>query len=359
MRPLYPLRLQPALREKIWGSRRLSPFFRDRSATQPPIGEAWYTFEEALIDNGELAGRKLQDLMIELGPRLLGDAHQPRRMERRSVGQGGDGAAPKPYFPILSKLLFVGEALSVQVHPNDAYALENEGGPGKTEMWYIVDAEPGASVALGLTEPLPHERLVEAAHSGEIEKYLKWEPVQSGDVVFVPPGLLHTMGPGLTICEIQQNSDLTYRFFDFGRPGPDGQPRPLHVHEAAAVMLRDPWPGPPPRIRMHHAHVDRELLAGCPYFASELLSWDAAFHHEPDRARFQILILLQGEGMLDGEPYGPGDGFVIPAHAEPFRIDPHSPSRALVAYEPDLEHLRAESARLGATPEDIVRALMD
>ncbi|MBI1355686.1 MAG: class I mannose-6-phosphate isomerase [Acidobacteria bacterium] len=359
MSALYPLRLQPALKEKIWGSRRLSPFFRDRGGDQAPIGEAWYTFEEAVIDNGELAGRSLLDLMAELGPRLLGDAHLPRAVQRCSVGEGGDGRPAKPYFPILSKLLFVGEALSVQVHPNDEYALANEGGPGKTEMWYIADAEPGAAVALGLTEPLPRERLVEAAHSGEIEKYLNWEPVQAGDVVFVPPGLLHTMGPGLTICEIQQNSDLTYRFFDFGRPGPDGKLRALHVHEAAAVMLHDPWPGPPPRIRMHHAHVDRELLAGCPYFASELLSWDAAFFHEPDRARFQIVIVLSGEGTLDGEPYGPGDGFVIPAYAEPFEIAPRSPSRALVAYEPDLERLRSESARAGATPADIARALMD
>jgi len=359
MNPLYPLRLRPALKEKIWGSRKLSPFFADRAADQAPVGEAWYTFEEAVIDNGPLAGRSLLDVMRELGPYLLGDAHTPRDLVRRSANQTDPHEAARPYFPVLTKLLFVGDVLSVQVHPSDAYALENEGGPGKTEMWYIVDAEPGAAVALGLTEKLPQERLIEAARSGEIEEYLKWEPVRTGDVVFVPPGLLHTMGKGLTICEIQQNSDLTYRFFDFGRPGPDGKPRALHVHEAAAVMLDDPWPGPPPRIELHHDHVTRELLAGCPYFASELLSWDGAFQFEPNPLHFQILIMLAGEGTLAGEPYRPGDGFLIPAHAEAFEIQPSLPSRALLAYEPNLEHLREATRQAGASAEQIARALMD
>ncbi len=359
MNPLYPLRLRPALKEKIWGSRKLSPFFADRRADQEPIGEAWYTFEEAVIDNGPLGGRSLLDVMRESGPYLMGDAHTPRELMRRSAGQANPHEAARPYFPILTKLLFVGDALSVQVHPGDEYALEKEGGPGKTEMWYVVDAEPGAAVALGLTEKLPKQRLIEAAHSGEIEKYLRWEPMSAGDVVFVPPGLLHTMGKGLTICEIQQNSDLTYRFFDFGRPGPEGAPRALHVHEAAAVMLDEPWPGCPPRITLHHDQVDRELLAGCPYFAGELLSWEGSFRHEPNRLHFQILIVLSGEGTLAGERYGPGSGYLIPAHAEGFEIAPRTPSRALLAYEPNLEHLRQATARAGASGAEIARALMD
>lgn len=359
MNPLYPLRLRPALKEKIWGSRTLSPFFPNRRADEDPIGEAWYTFEEAVIDNGELAGRSLLDVMRELGPYLLGDAHTPRELVRRSAGQTDPHEAAKPYFPILTKLLFVGDVLSVQVHPSDEYALEKEGGPGKTEMWYIVHAEPDAAVALGLSEKLPRQRLIEAAQTGEIEEYLNWEPVKTGDVVFVPPGLLHTMGKGLTICEIQQNSDLTYRFFDFGRPGPDGQPRALHVHEAAAVMLDDPWPGTPPRIELHHDHVDRALLAGCPYFASELLRWDAAFDHRPNPLHFQIMIILGGEGTLNGEPYRPGNGFLIPAHADAFEIVPSTPSEALVAYEPNLDHLREATEQAGAGAAEIARALMD
>jgi mannose-6-phosphate isomerase len=166
--PLYPLRLRPALKEKIWGSRKLSPFFADRGADREPIGEAWYTFEEAVVDNGPLAGRSLLDVMRESGSYLMGDAHTPRELVRRSAGQTDPHQAAKPYFPILTKLLFVGDALSVQVHPADDYALENEGGPGKTEMWYIVDAEPGAAVALGLTQKLPRERLIEAAHSARL-----------------------------------------------------------------------------------------------------------------------------------------------------------------------------------------------
>ncbi len=346
--PLRPLPLTPSLREKVWGSRSLAPYFPGRTPEQAPIGEAWLTAEDAVVAAGPHAGQTLGALIESHGATLLGEAHRP------------NPAVRSPYFPILAKLLFIEQKLSVQVHPGDAYALAAEGSPGKTEMWYVVAAKPGAAVALGLTQNLSRDRLIDAARSGEIERYLRWEPVAAGDVIFVPPGLLHTLGPGLVICEIQQNSDVTYRFFDFGRPGPDGRPRDLHVDEAAAVVVDHDWPGTTPRIGLESNDLKRrELLAGCPYFAAEKLSWDGTLHYRPDPRRFHILIILSGAGELDGVPYRPGSCFVVPASAVPFKLQAHSTSEAIVAYEPDLAHLRADAARAGARPEDIARALLE
>jgi mannose-6-phosphate isomerase len=158
---LYPLRLTPSPRERIWGATDLRPYFGE---FPEPIGEIWYSFEANQVTNGPLAGRTVASLMVELGERLMGSAHQPRDLVRRSAGAGGgDDSAPSgPYFPILAKMLFAAKTLSVQVHPDDAYALKHEGGPGKTELWYVVAALPGASVALGLTEQLSPVQLAES-----------------------------------------------------------------------------------------------------------------------------------------------------------------------------------------------------
>ncbi|MCB1020159.1 MAG: class I mannose-6-phosphate isomerase, partial [Acidobacteria bacterium] len=235
-RTLYPLRLRPRREDKIWGARNLAPYFEPRSCSEPALGEAWLTYEQAEVENGPLAGRTLGELMEACGPRLLGNTHQKREYKRVSADPAlARDEAPSPYFPLLTKLLFTSDVLSVQVHPPDAWALENAGGPGKTEMWYVIDAEPDAKVALGLTKHLDREQLADSARTGEIEQYLNWVPVQAGDAIFVPAGLLHTLGSGLKVCEIQQNSDLTYRFWDFNRPGADGKPRQLHIDEGATV----------------------------------------------------------------------------------------------------------------------------
>ena len=177
----------------IWGAKDLRPFF----PVQPrPVGEAWYSFDENVIRNGPLGGRTLGEVIKRYGPDLLGTACE--------------GAVPR--FPVLAKLLFTSAKLSVQVHPDDAYAGEHEGASGKAEMWYVVDAAPGARIAAGLTRRMPKDELINAARSGVIEDSLRWIEVRPGDGVYIPPGALHTIGPGLTICEIQQNSDLTLSF---------------------------------------------------------------------------------------------------------------------------------------------------
>ncbi len=288
----------------MWGSTNLAPLF---GCADRKVGEIWYTFEENTVTNGAWAGQALAALMTNHGPALMGTAFRPSHLRRRSAGEAAQTGAvtQTPYFPILVKFLFTSDKLSVQVHPDDAYALRHEDGPGKTEMWYILRADPGAAVALGLTERLSPDRLRRAAQSGEIERYLNWVPVRPGDVIFSPPGTLHALGAGLALCEIQQNSDLTYRFFDFGRLGDDGRPRPLHIDRAVEVTRLEPHPGPQRPPGPH--------LVNCDYFAVQRLERRVTSCYQPEAARMHLLIFLEGRGALGDESYQPGDVYLIPA----------------------------------------------
>ena len=333
MTRLYPLRLTPSPRERIWGTTDLRPYFGEFAE---PIGEIWYSFEANHVTNGSLAGRTLASLMSEFGQALMGSAHQPRDLIRRSAGaRASDVSAPRgPYFPILTKMLFAAKTLSVQVHPDDEYALRHEGGPSKTELWYVVAARPGASVALGLTEPLSQPQLAQAAESGEIERFLNWIPVAPGDALLISPGTLHTLGQGVTIFEIQQNSDLTYRFFDFGRLDASGHRRELHIEQAAAVVRSDA-----PRDKLTFETIpdplfQRSLLATCPYFETEKLAWTSKVPYQPNNERFELLMFVEGSGRIGADPYQPGECYLIPAGAEPFAIQPEGPSVALRTFEP-------------------------
>ena len=356
MSDLYPLELSASLRPKIWGRRNLAPFYGQQPEA---IGEAWFSFEENIVVNGLLAGESLQQLMARYGRGLLGQEWRPLHLVRRSAGGTDEGdSASHLYFPILSKLLFTSAKLSVQVHPNDDFALANEGGPGKTEAWHVIDGEPGSSIALGLTEPLEGEALKRAAASGEIERLLNWIEVHPGDTYFVSPGTIHSIGPGLTLCEIQQNSDLTYRLYDFRRAGADGKPRELHLEKAAAVARCGKAPVPQPRFRLGDGPLRRELLAACSYFAIELLHWEKEVVYEPDPSRFELLLFLGGEGRISGYNYKAGSTFLLPASAEPFMLDTAAPSSAIRSYIPDLSALRSDLEQAGAHSGEIDRLLI-
>lgn len=209
------------------------------------------------------------------------------------------------WFPaeeILVKFLFTTEKLSVQVHP-----------PGKTEMWYILRAEPGAAIALGLKEPVSKERLREAALSGEIERMLEWFPVAAGDVLLNRPGTVHALGAGLVLCEIQQNYPVTYRLYDYGRP------RRLHLEEALAVAKAEPHPGKSTPVELGGG-VTR--LVECEFFVTDRLRLDQPLRYEPDPDRYHLLIVTEGAGTLSGEPVAPGELWRVPAGSRPFEIRP-------------------------------------
>lgn len=242
----------------------------------------------------------------------------------RRIGEVWFGTEGEP-LPLLMKMIFTSEHLSVQVHPDDAYAAAHENSRGKTEMWHVLRAEPGAALACGLTERITPERLREASLSGEIEQMLNWVPVQPGDTVFIPAGTIHAIGAGIVLCEVQQQSDVTYRLYDYGRP------RELHLEKAMAVSSLEPHPGvqaPAPLA----PGVQR--LAECQYFAVDTITVDAAQTYTPDPARWQALIVLEGQGIVDGAAARAGDGFYLASGTEPFPLAPAGPFRLLRACVP-------------------------
>jgi mannose-6-phosphate isomerase len=290
---LAPIRLMPSFREKIWGATALEPWFRD---SRSRIGEIWFTADDNLTEDG----RTLSEWM-------------------REQGQGGR-------FPILVKFLFTTGKLSLQVHPNDEQAHAGEGGPGKTEMWYILRAEPDSTLALGFKRPVTRERLRESALSGEIENLVRWFPVRAGQTFFTPAGTVHAIGAGIALVEIQQNSDITYRLYDYGRP------RELHLDKGVAVSQLGPHPGPSSPADLGPG---RRLLAHCEHFATESLEWNGPLAYEPDTGQFDILIVLEGAGSFGGRPFGPGQVWLVPAGAS-FPVAVDAPVRLLRAYVPNL-----------------------
>jgi mannose-6-phosphate isomerase len=214
-----------------------------------------------------------------------------------------------PGSPLLIKFLFTTAALSVQVHPEDIYAAEHHQSRGKTEMWHILAAEPGAKIAAGFREPISAERMRAAAESGEIEQLLMWHDARPGDTFFIPAGTVHAIGGGLTLCEIQQMSDITYRLYDYGRP------RELHLDHGTQVSHLGP----------HEARqLSREgLLVQCPYFTTEKY-FIAGRKVIPTLDRDQNLIILQGAAEILGRPVRAGEVFRIPAGDPPVDIAGHA-----------------------------------
>jgi mannose-6-phosphate isomerase len=196
-----PFRLKPWFSERPWGKRDLRPWFADTGTTEL-VGEAWLTGPQCVVETGPLAGRTLASVATELG---------------------GE-------FPLLVKLLFPADKLSVQVHPDDAQAQAFGETRGKTECWYVLEAEPGAAVALGLRAGVDVAAVKAAVADGSMEKLLEWVPVSVGDMLFVDAGTVHAIGPGVVLLETQQTSDVTYRLYDYGRP------RELHLEKGLQVI---------------------------------------------------------------------------------------------------------------------------
>jgi mannose-6-phosphate isomerase len=253
-------KLTPDVLDKVWGSPATEPWLANSEGRK--IGEIWFSAPEAL--------------------------------------------------PVLVKLMFTSDRLSVQVHPDDAYAHAHGYERGKTEMWHILRAEPGATIALGLREPATGEQVRAAALSGDIVDLLQWVPVQAGDTFFVPAGTVHAIGGGLAICEIQQLSDVTYRLFDYQRE----PKRPLHLEESLAVAKLASADG-----RRHAVDLaaGRELLAECEYFRTELVSVAGLFHCPAPRGP-AIYVAIRGEGTIAGERFRAGEGWLVPGGTAAFEI---------------------------------------
>ena len=224
MIPLYPLLFEPDLHSVVWGGTRLKPL-KGIPADSTPIGESWEVCSlpgnESIISNGPLAGQTLNKLCDEMGENVLG---------RAVVKQYG------MRLPLLVKLIDAKSDLSIQVHPDDEMAMRLHGKRGKTEMWYIVDAEPGASILAGFKRRLTPEEYASSVADGTICNYLARHEVKAGDVFYLPAGRVHAICGGILLAEVQQSSDITYRIFDYNRPGIDGRPRELHTELASEAI---------------------------------------------------------------------------------------------------------------------------
>jgi len=261
-------------------------------------------------------------------------------------------------FPILVKFMFPREKLSIQVHPDDAYAAAHEqaaGGKGKTEMWHAVSAEPGARLLLGLKPEMDKQTLLDALKENTPEDVFQPHDVNAGDTFFVSPGTPHTIGPGMILCEVQEYSDLTYRIYDYGRVDSNGKSRELHVEKALEVMrFGATAPGKVAALHLPGERVHKTLLAACSYFATERWEFRATIESESRADCFEVFVILNGSGYIhwQGPPlaYQRGQCWFIPASLGEFSLQPEQSTSLIRTYVPNLPRLYTE-LRQAAIPE--------
>ncbi len=282
------LKLKPVIKDYIWGGRKLNTLF-GRENGGGRISESWevsvHPDGDSITDKGKLSD------YVALHPEFV----------------GGDGK-----FPILIKYIDAAQNLSVQVHPNDEYAKRNEGDNGKTEMWYILSADDGAGIYCGLKYDTDKDEFLSKLNDGTVEELLNFIPVKCGDCFLIEAGTVHAIGAGCVICEIQQNSNVTYRVYDYNRLGVDGNPRQLHVEKAVDVInfkKFDDKTNSGKRQVIDGGYIRN--LTSCKYFSCRELELSGVYS-ETNNDSFITVNILSGEGIINGENFVSGDSFFIP-----------------------------------------------
>ena len=283
---LYPMKLEAPLKDYLWGGMRLKDEY-GKKTNLDKVAESWelacHKDGKSKIVNGEAAGLFLEDWLAGQDKSVL-----------------GTNAASFPYFPLLIKLIDAKGDLSVQVHPDNDYAMRVEGEYGKTEMWYIVDCEPGASLLYGFKEKISKEEFERRIADNTLLEVCNRVPVKKGDVFFIDSGTLHAIGKGILICEIQQNSNTTYRIYDYGRVGKDGKPRELHVKKAIDVTKLEPPTKPTTALAKIDIipGLDMKLLAECEYFTAYHATLKGEASLKAGSESFQTFTVLSGSLKL-------------------------------------------------------------
>lgn len=290
---MYPLTFEPAFRDYLWGGRSLATLL-GRQIPPGPIAESW-----------EISGHPDSPTRVAAGPlRGLDLLEVQRRLDRRLVGSRATDMLARSRFPLLVKLLDAREELSVQVHPDDAYAATHEGGElGKTEMWYILYARPGAEIVHGLCPGVTREAFTEALERGTLRDQLRHVRVRRGDAAYLPSGTVHALLSGIVVAEIQQNSDTTYRVHDWDRLGPDGRPRELHVERALEVIAFGPQPDAilRPQLLRDAGGARVESLVSCDKFDVERIALAEGVTYEGccTGETFEIWGAVEGRAHLE------------------------------------------------------------
>lgn len=306
------LKLIAPCKDYLWGGNRLREEY-GKKMDSDKIAESWelscHKDGQSVIEGGEFDGKTLTEYIEEKGKGVL-----------------GTNCGRFEYFPILIKLIDAKDNLSVQVHPSNEYALRVEGEYGKTEMWYIVDCNEGAELLYGFKHEIGEEEFAERIKNNTLLEVTNNVPVHKGDVFFIESGTLHAIGKGILIAEIQQNSNTTYRIYDYGRVGADGKPRQLHIDKAVEVTDRIPpkYPttaqGAPEKV----GEGVKTLLRSCEYFNVNKLEIDGAMTLNADEKSFKSLLFLDGSAEIvsaDGKAAAvKGDSFFVPAGSGEFTI---------------------------------------
>jgi mannose-6-phosphate isomerase len=306
---MQPITFIPIYQERVWGGRRLETELRRPLPANAVIGESWEMVDrqeaQSVVSGGPYAGKSLHDLWNH------------HRLEIF-----GEGAPDTPRYPVLAKILDCRETLSVQVHPPASVAARLGGEP-KTEMWYLLDADADASLYAGFQDGVTQEAFQAALEAGHVEPLLHHLPVGRGDAMFIPSGRCHAIGAGCLIIEIQQNSDTTYRVFDWNRVGLDGKPRALHIEESLASMdFSD--------VRPSLAAVEGETVVGCEHFTVDVWRLGAARRDSEPVGSFMAVI--EGCVSCAGCEFRRGDCFLLPASsAERELIPVNGPASVLRA----------------------------
>lgn len=322
VKKMYPLKFKAIYFEKIWGGRALKSM--KEALPEGNIGESWelacHKNGMSLVANGPLAGKGLDALIEIYGEGLLGTA------------------IDDSVFPLLIKLIHAKEALSVQVHPDDDYASIHEGELGKTEAWYVIQADPGAKLIVGTKPGLSKVAFKTAIENGELETYLNELPVQAGDVVFVKSGLLHAIGAGIVLAEVQQNSDTTYRVYDYNRG------RDLHVAQALDVVKFDLQGTKRSGLKVQREGYHKTYYCLCKDFSLEIYDIQQVLAEVSDVERFYVFTCVAGEGLLsynDGSVMvKAGETIMIPATLGSYKFE--GKMKLIKSYVPDLVAVEAE-----------------
>lgn len=321
---LPALALERRLDTRLWGGHRLGAWLGLPNAPEK-LAESWQVYAHNRVLGGPFAGRTLAQLAQEYGPALVGT--------RSFARYGAD-------FPLLAKFIDAADHLSVQVHPDDNYAHTVEaatGFHGKTEAWYILDAEPGAELFHGLNNATDREHFAAGVADGSVVDMLRRVAVKPGDTIFVPAGTLHAINAGIMLFEIQQTSDLTYRVYDYDRRDADGRPRDLHLERALDVI--DYAKTGPALVEPAELGGGRRLLVTCPYFRMERWQLHDKQEHATSAESFEIVTVIDGETQLACQ-HGTwtlrrGDSLVLPAALGQFTLHTTHTATLLVCRVPE------------------------
>jgi len=320
---LYPLKFKTIFKDKIWGGQKINTYLGKDFSPLPNCGETWeisgVKSDVSVVENGDLAGKSLASIL---------ETHKGDLVGKQIYEKFGNE------FPLLVKFIDANDDLSIQVHPDDELAKKRHNSFGKTEMWYVIQADQGASLIAGFNQKVNEEIYIEKLNSGKLSDILNKEEVEAGDVFFLPAGRVHTIGKGLLIAEIQQTSDITYRIYDFDRVDDKGNKRELHTEEALAALDYEVYPE-------YKSVYDKKLnepvhVVSCPYFSTNILEFTQSVTRDYSFDSFVIHVCVQGAYILN---YGDeslnvkmGDCVLIPASIDKVSMDTQTGFKILECY---------------------------